>query len=275
MIRSAVTISLIPQAKGGPFVFWDDLPGACRKAKSLGFDGVEIFAPSGQAIASANLKSLLGDQNLRLAAVGTGGGWMLHRLTLTGPDSSARTQSRDFIRGIIDAGGAFGAPAIVGSMQGRWDGQTSRDVALGRLREALEDLGRHAKQYNVPLLFEPLNRYETNLINSIDDGLALIQSLGNSNVKLLTDLYHMNIEEADLAGSLKAGGKAIGHVHFADSNRRPMGLGHTDMTRITGALREIGYDGYVSAECLPYPDPDAAAKKTIDSFNRFFRMNAG
>ena len=275
MIRSAVTISLIPQAKGGPFVFWDDLPGACGKVKSLGFDGVEIFAPSGAAIASANLKSLLGDQNLRLAAVGTGGGWVLHRLSLTGSDSSARMQARDFIRGIIDAGGAFGAPAIVGSMQGRWDEQTSRDVALARLREALEDLGRHARQYNVPLLFEPLNRYETNLINTIDDGLALIQSLGNANVKLLADLYHMNIEEADLAASLKTGGRAIGHVHFADSNRRPMGLGHTDMTRISGALRDIAYAGYISAECLPYPNPDAAAKKTIESFNRFFRTNAG
>lgn len=275
MIRSGVTISLIPQAKGGPFVFWDDLPGACGKAKSLGFDGVEIFAPSGAAIAGTNLKSLLGDQNLRLAAVGTGGGWVLHRLTLTGPDSSARTQARDFIRGIIDAGGAFGAPAIVGSMQGRWDEQTSRDVALGRLREALDELGRHAKQYNVPLLFEPLNRYESNLINSIDDGLALIQSLGKSNVKLLADLYHMNIEEADPAGALKAGGKAIGHVHFADSNRRPIGLGHSDMTRIAGALRDIGYDGYMSAECLPYPDSNAAAKKTIESFNRYFRTHAG
>ena len=148
-------------------------------------------------------------------------------------------------------------------------------LAIGRLRESLEDLGRHARQYNVPLLFEPLNRYETNLINSIDDGLALIQSLGNSNVKLLADLYHMNIEEADLAAALKAGGKAVGHVHFADSNRRPMGLGHTDMTGISSALRDIGYDGYVSAECLPYPDPDAAAKKTIESFNRYFRTHAG
>ena len=72
MIRSAVTVSLVPEARGGPFVFWDDLAGACRKARALGFDAVEVFPPGPDAIPVDDFRSLLEDHGLSLAAVGTG-----------------------------------------------------------------------------------------------------------------------------------------------------------------------------------------------------------
>jgi sugar phosphate isomerase/epimerase len=81
----------------------------------------------------------------------------------------------------------------------------------------------------------------------------------------------MNIEEADLPAAIRAAGKHIGHVHLADSNRRPAGFGHTDFAPIARALRDIGYTGYVSAEAFPYPDSRGAAKATIDTFNLHFR----
>ena len=69
MIRSAVTVSLVEKARGGPFVFWDDLPAACRVASQLGFDAIEIFAPSGSAVDRRELRSLLEQHKLQLAAV--------------------------------------------------------------------------------------------------------------------------------------------------------------------------------------------------------------
>jgi sugar phosphate isomerase/epimerase len=81
----------------------------------------------------------------------------------------------------------------------------------------------------------------------------------------------MNIEEADVAAAIRAGGKHIGHVHLADSNRRPAGFGHTDFGPIAQALRDIGYGGYVSAEAFPHPDSHAAARATIAAFNKHFR----
>ena len=90
MIRSAVTISLVNEARGGPFVFWDDLPAGLRKAKALGFDGVEVFAPGPAAVNLAELRTLLNDHGLVLAAVGTGAGWVKHRLHLCLPDGAAR-----------------------------------------------------------------------------------------------------------------------------------------------------------------------------------------
>ena len=73
----------------------------------------------------------------------------------------------------------------------------------------------------------------------------------------------MSIEESNIADAIRAAGSQIGHVHLADSNRRPAGLGHTDFKPVFAALKEIGYGGYVSAEAFPYPNPEAAAEQTI------------
>jgi sugar phosphate isomerase/epimerase len=271
MIRSCVTVSLVPEARGGPFVFWDDLPAACRSVAELEFDAIEIFAPGPEAIDAAALRSLLAEHRLELAAMGTGAGWVRHRLHLTHGDSEIRSRASDFIRSIIDAAATFGAPAIIGSMQGRWGDGVTRDEALDHLAAALDELGQHARRQGTPLLYEPLNRYETNLINTIGDGCKLLERLATGNVRLLADLFHMNIEEVDLPAAIRRGGGKIGHVHFVDSNRRPAGCGHLDFAPIAAALGEIGYAGFVSAEALPYPDPLGAARFTIDAYRRYFQ----
>lgn len=269
MIRSAVTVSLVEQARGGPFVFWDDLGAACAKAADLGFDAVEIFAPSADAVDLDTLRRLTADRGLEVAAVGTGAGMVVHGLSLTGPEPRRR-EAADFVRGIIDFGAAFGAPAIVGSMQGRWGGEIDRPAALELLGGALRELGAYAGERGTALIYEPLNRYETNLVNTIAEGAALLRKHGAANVKLLADLFHMNIEEADIAEAVRAGRGAIGHVHFVDSNRRAAGMGHLDFGPIAAALKEIGYDGYASAEAFPLPDSAAAAQATIAAFRRWF-----
>jgi sugar phosphate isomerase/epimerase len=264
-MKSAVTISLVPEARGGPFVYWDDLAASVRRAATFGFDAVEIFPPSADAVNPVELRKLLSGTGLSLAAVGTGAGWVKHKLTLTDPD--AREKAVAFVKGIIDFAGPFGAPAIIGSVQGRAgaDPTASRRI----LGEALRELSKYAARHGVPLLYEPLNRYETNLVNTQPGGVRLIEEYALSNVRLLCDLYHMNIEEVDLAGALRAAGPHVGHVHFADSNRRAAGMGHTDFGPIVQALRDVGYNGYVSAEVLPLPDSDAAARQTIESFRKY------
>ncbi len=118
-MKCAVTVSLVEEARGGPFVFWDDLAQACAEAAELGFDGIEIFAPGPDAVDVDELKKLLDEQGLELAAVGTGAGAVKHGLTLTDPRADVRRQAIEFVRSMIDFGGAYGAPAIIGSMQGR------------------------------------------------------------------------------------------------------------------------------------------------------------
>jgi sugar phosphate isomerase/epimerase len=272
-IRSSVTVSLVTEARGGPFVFWDDLTAACRTAKTLGFDAIEVFPPSAAALDVGLLRKLLSDHGLTLAAVGTGGGWVRERLHLCLPDPKARRNAREFIRAIVETAASLGAPAVIGSMQGKSSEEVDRATALNYLGEALEDLGECAAGLGTRLVYEPLNRYETNLASTLADASRLLAALSTKNVVLLADLFHMNIEEQDPASAIRAAARLIGHVHFVDSNRRPAGFGHTDFAPIAAALGDIGYDGFVSAEAFPYPDPEAAARATIDAYREFFRTN--
>ena len=269
-VKSSVTVSLVPEAKGGPFVFWDGLEDAAKQAADLGFDAVEIFPPGPEAIATATVAPIMAKHGLAVAAVGTGGGWVRHKLTLTHADEAVRTKARGFIAQMIAAAGALKAPAIIGSMQGRWGDGVSKATAFAYLADALNELGEQAAKLGVRLLYEPLNRYETNLLCTVADGVSFLKTLKTTNVKLLADLYHMNIEETNLADAILAGGKYIGHIHFADSNRRPAGLGHTDFRPVAEAVKQTGYDGYFSAEAFAYPDSRAAAEQTIKTFRELF-----
>ncbi|HUW18808.1 MAG TPA: sugar phosphate isomerase/epimerase family protein [Sedimentisphaerales bacterium] len=269
MIKSCVTISLVPSLGGGPWVYWDDLQISIPKARAAGFDAVELFTASPDAVDTDKLSRLLNDNGMELAAVGTGAGKALHKLHLVSPESEIRRKARDFIGAMIDFGARFEAPAIIGSMQGCLEQGVQRAQALTWLAEGLDDLSQKASACGVKIIFEPLNRYETNIINTLGDGAALIKSLRRDNIVLLADLFHMNIEEESIAGSIRAMGGYIGHVHFVDSNRRAAGMGHIDLGEAARALKEIAFEGYASAEALPYPDPDTAAAQTITAFREF------
>jgi len=273
-MKSAITISLVSEARGGPFVYWDDLAAGFAAAARHGFDAVEIFPPSANAVSVGAARELMNQHSLKVAAVGTGAGWVKHKLRLTDPDPAVRAKAREFIYGIINLAGYLAAPTIIGSMQGRWEGAVSREQALTWLAEELKALSERAAAHQQVLLYEPLNRYETNLFNRNADAAAFLTKHGLGNVRLLCDLYHMNIEEQNLAESLRQTGALVGHVHFADSNRRAIGLGHTDPAPIAAALRDISYAGYLSAEILPLPDAETAAAQTMASFRAVCEMTA-
>lgn len=273
-MRSAITVSLVPATQGGPFVFTSGLADAFSRAAELGFDAVEIFPSNGDDPALAEVPALCERHGLAVAAIGTGAGWVVQKLTLTHADAAVREKARAFIRRIVERAAGFGAPAIIGSMQGRVERGVAREQALAWLGEGLTEIGGYAATLGVPLLYEPLNRYETNLFNRVGDTAAWLKTLKTANVKILADLFHMNIEEADTAAALREAGAAVGHVHFADSNRRAIGLGQTRIAPIVAALREMDYRGYLSAEIFPLPSAEVAATQTIKAFREYVK-NSG
>jgi sugar phosphate isomerase/epimerase len=241
-------------------------------ASSLGFDAVELFTASADALEVEDTQLLLQKFQLQIAAVGTGAGKVIHGWTLTDPEEATRKKAIEFIEKMISFGAVFQAPAIIGSMQGNVMSGVNREQALGWLAEGLHHLGKHAASLGVQLIYEPLNRYETNLINTLEDGVLFLMTNQIKQVGLLADLFHMNIEEVDMAVSIRACADFIMHVHFADSNRRPVGNGHTRFVEVAKALKEINYQGYVSAEAFPWPTPKEAAAQTILSFKKYFKI---
>jgi sugar phosphate isomerase/epimerase len=117
------------------------------------------------------------------------------------------------------------------------------------LLDALEELGEHADREEVLILLEPLNRYEDHMLNRLDQAVELSKAAGSDSIKVMGDLFHMNIEEDDPAESIRQTGEHLAHVHLADSNRAHPGAGHNDFASAFGALRDIGFDGYLAMEC--------------------------
>jgi sugar phosphate isomerase/epimerase len=93
------------------------------------------------------------------------------------------------------------------------------------------------------------------------------------NFGLMADLYHMNIEDVDIYASLRAAQPHLKFIHFTDNNRHWPGSGHLDFPRIVAVLRDIGYAGFVSLEIQPWPDPDTAARASIEYLRPLLRDN--
>jgi len=122
--------------------------------------------------------------------------------------------------------------------------------------DGMRTAARTAERLGVRIAVEPLNRYEAYLVTTVAQGLAYVAGVGSPWVGLTVDVFHANIEEADIAGAIRAAAPALCHLHLADSNRQGLGRGHLDLAAVAAALREIGYTGAAVLEVTaPGPDP--------------------
>jgi sugar phosphate isomerase/epimerase len=141
------------------------------------------------------------------------------------------------------------------------------------LLEALVELGEHAAREGVWLALEPINRYEDYMVNRLEQAVDLAEEVrrevGVDSVRVCADLFHMNIEEDDLAKAITSAGSHIAHVHVDDSNRLQPGTGHLDFAGAFGALHEIGYDGWIALECRLRGAPESALPASTRFLSRF------
>lgn len=269
MIQPSVTISLLPNSPKSPFLLGPDLAAAVATAAELGYPAFELFPPNLDAIQIPAIRQLLKDHAIQLSTIGTGGGWLTQQLTLIDPDAAIRQRAQDYIANVVHKAAELGASAIIGSMQGRC-GTRDRSECLSMLGDQLGALADVAAQCGRPLFYEPLNRYETDLFNTLSATSKFLHDGLPTNLKILADLFHMNIEETCTASALRMAGERIGHVHFVDSNRQVPGRGQTDFQPIAEALREIHFQGYLAIEAFPLPTAREAAAVALTSFRRWF-----
>jgi sugar phosphate isomerase/epimerase len=200
---------------------------------------------------------------MSIPAIGTGQAWGEEGLSFTDPDPGIRRLAIERIKSHVSLAAHFDAIIIIGLVRGILKPGVNQAQAMGWLVEALQECCQAASQQGVRLALEPINRYETSLINSVGEGLELIKSVGADNFGLLLDTFHMNIEEPKLETSMRACGSRIFHFHVADSNRWYPGGGHLDFAAIIQTLADLGYTGFISGEFLPKPDALTAAQKSI------------
>jgi sugar phosphate isomerase/epimerase len=246
----------------GPLLYAGRVRECARVSRELGFEGIEISMRGPDELDRRELEAVLREHRLELAALASGRIFLEEGLSLADPDEAARGRAVVRVLQLIEYGAAFGAPVIVGLARGRGaGGEEERGQELDRFAESMQQCADHAARQRVGLLLEAINRYETALLNTVADAHPIVERVGRSNLTILLDVFHMNIEEVSIDDAVRATGAHLGHVHVVDSNRRAPGLGHIDYVPIVEALREVGYHGWLSAEVLPLPGDRAAAEQ--------------
>ncbi|NHC46245.1 sugar phosphate isomerase/epimerase family protein [Motilibacter aurantiacus] len=187
---------------------------------------------------------------------------------LVATDAETVRRTQDYLRGVVDVAHTVGAPVVGGpayAATGRtWrmsDGE--RAAAYRELAEGLTPVVEHALTAGVTVAVEPLNRYETSLINTVDQALEALAPLPARGCGLLLDVYHMNIEEQDVAAAIRRAAGRIAHVQVCANDRGAPGADHLDWPGILAAIDDAGYTGPLCIESFTSENASIATAASI------------
>jgi D-psicose/D-tagatose/L-ribulose 3-epimerase len=236
-----------------------DLP-LLDKCKKLGFDAVEIIPFDPDNFPAAKVRQVARDIGL---VINLGYG-MPAEYNIISPDPAIRRAGLGFSRRLVDLSVEAGARVFGGMIYCGWGYLTGRMRTEQEWNWAVEgyrEVAAHCLQADPSLVLgiEPVNRFESHLINIAADACKFIQDVGMPNVKVHLDTFHMIREEEDFTGAVRATGKNLGYVHACENQRGIPGRGLVPWVPFFEALREVGYDGCVTIESFD-PDMEKVAK---------------
>jgi sugar phosphate isomerase/epimerase len=252
MIKFSATIPYQYDTPFSPFPAADYEKGL-DWLQTSGFDAEEICISHYQGVDVAKIRHDLDQRGLGCSTISTGQARTLEGISLIDDDPAVRRKAQKRVNEHITAAHLLGSQVTIGLLRGLGEGGRVEEQQE-RLIATIAPCIAYAREQKVTLLFEPINRYETTLVNSAAAALEMIADLGNpEGVGILWDVFHANIEDADWAEAIAMMGPKLRHVHFADSNRYFPGYGHLDFDLIYDQLQKNGFDGYISFECLNMP----------------------
>jgi sugar phosphate isomerase/epimerase len=251
-----------------PILLRGDMCGNIKAAAELGYQGLEVHMREDTDLDYGKISQTMAEYDVKISAIVTG------RLNTQGMVNLI--DDRPYITGAamkgmgeyIKIAAALKTDLIIGWVKGRIpDGAPSKDY-LARLARNLGRICTEAAERGVKIFIEVINRYEVNIFTTAREAMDFLDTRGISNCYIHLDTFHMNIEETDPVGAVRFCGKRLGYFHVADNTRLYPGSGTLDFSAYVSVLREIGYGGFISVECLPYPDGQTAAKRAIEHLRR-------
>ena len=262
-MKLSLVISLQP-TRFSALAFQGRLEDHLEKIKALQYDGVELAIRDPSLLDWDELEAQVSAFGFEVPAIGTGQAYVEEGLSFSSPVLEIRQQAVERMKLHIRLARRFRAGVIIGLIRGKVGRSEERREGYDRMVRSLEACCELAEEEGVSLWIEPLNRYETDLINTIEEGLELLQRIKSERLGLLPDTFHMNIEEKSIIESLRKARPFYQHLHLADSNRWAPGYGHIDFRSVLEVLEEMAYDQFLSMEILPKPNPEDAARRAVE-----------
>lgn len=241
-----------------------DAQALFEKAAGLGYKVVEIAVEDPKLIDTVAIRQALSDHGLRAVVCGAFG----PTRDLTNDDESLQQTGMDYIEACLDITKALGARFFAGPMyaavgKARMVPPEQRRIERQRAVANLRKVCELAEARGLEIALEPLNRFESDLINNVDDLLRLIDDIGHPAAKICLDMFHMNIEEPDPEAAIRRAGDRLVHVQVSENYRGTPGTGNASWDAYYRGLEAIGYQGAVSIESFTPANKELAAAVCI------------
>lgn len=245
----------------------EDISQGIKRLAGYGYDGVDIVGEPDQYDA-ASIKALLTENKIEASSI----------CAIFNPDRdfvsskpSIRANAVAYVKSCVDFAAAIEAKfiSIQASACMKIDAQAEEEQEWQWAVEGIREAGLYAREKGIRLTLEAWNRYETYLINRLDQALQMVNEINLSSVGVMGDTYHMNIEEDDMGDAIRRMGDKLYYLHIADSNRAAPGRGHIDFDEIARALRDIEYNGWIAMELLPAAANPFGGKRCEEFYDQY------
>jgi len=219
------------------------------KVKAMGFDILELSVENPDLIDVQQVKAEFEKNQLLPIVCGAFG----TDRNLCSSNPQYAENARTYIRWLIDAAEVLGSPLVCGPMysavgKDHIEDENARKAEWDRAVEAVRDLANYARPKNVKLAMETLNRFETDMLNVVSQGLEFISQTGADNVGFHLDTFHMHLEEKNSGDAIRSAGEKLFHFHACENDRGVPGTGQVRWDDVARGLKDIKYDGSVVIE---------------------------
>ncbi|PFN99576.1 sugar phosphate isomerase [Bacillus sp. AFS076308] len=240
--------------------FGEDVEKSIERVAKFGYDAIELVGEP-DAYDTKRVRNLVSDYGITVGSICS---IYNAERDLAHPDPNKRRQAIDYVKRVADMSAEVECPVMIvaPTANGKTASLTDFDDEVKWAIEGIREGAEYAAKLNVNLCIEAWNRYETYMLNRLDQAMDMWKEVNLPNVGIMGDLFHMNIEEDNIAEAIRKSGDALIHIHFADSNRKAPGLGQIDFVPALQALKDIDYKGHITFEILPAAaDPFGVMKK--------------
>jgi D-psicose/D-tagatose/L-ribulose 3-epimerase len=232
------------------------------RIREWGFDGVELFVSPDEPIDIPSVRWVLNHSKLERTTCSV----LSRESNLISVEPEARARGIDHLNRCVERAADLGAEIMCGPLYaglGVMTGRCRTDEEWEWAVVGLRTVASRAQGLGVTLCIEPLNRFETYFLNTLQDASQLVRDVGANNLRIHFDTFHANIEERQPATALRLVAKDLGHVHISENDRGIPGSGHVDWRGVLSVLQEVGYDGWLTIESFAEPEPELAAAASI------------